>query len=130
MAIVTPTVADIGSEGKIITWALTTADHTGAGIGPEITSLYPNITWHANSAAWGSATAAAEGSNTDTAAHYGAIKNADGGAAITYTADAGSPAVQTATPAYIRARLSVMGTAAAVNVVAYCLKTQKSTRAH
>jgi hypothetical protein len=129
MATPTPTVTDLGTDAVLVTWALTTADHTGAAIGPEITSQYKNVTWHSNGT-WGGATAAAEGSNTNTAAHFGAIKNADGGAAITYTADAGSPATQAATPAYLRARLSTVGAGAAVNVVAYCSKVQKTTKAH
>lgn len=119
MALVTPTVVDVGSEAALATWILTTADHTGIALGPEVTSRFREVTWHARSAAWGSATAAAEGSNEDTNAYYGASKSADGGGAIAFTADAGSAAVQTAVPAFVRARLSAVGAGATVYVTAY-----------
>ena len=121
MAVISPTHADHGSEAVIYTWVLTTADHTGAAIGPEVTSRFREITWHARGT-WGGATAAAEGANENTSAYFGPSKSADGGAAITYTADAGTPAVQTAVPAYVRARLSVVGAGATVTVTAYCTR--------
>ncbi len=128
MALIRPVPRTIpGTFGYVVEykWSLTTADHTGAAIPPEEIAMFSDFTWHANGTNWGGATAAAEGSHTDTSAHFGALKNVDAGSAITFTADGGSPQTQTSRPQYTRARLSTTGTSAVVDVILTCSRNMK-----
>ena len=108
-----------GYSGSILyTWVLTTANPTGAALGPEIAQM-TDLCWHAiGGAGWGGATAAIQGSNTDTDANYGAMTNASGGAAITWTAD-GAPKQSIEKPAFVRPKLTTAGTAASVTVTLF-----------
>lgn len=128
MAVVTPTVTDLGSDAKLVTWVLLTADTTGVAIGPEITSQYQSVTWHARGT-WGGATAAVQAANENTDGYFGAVLNADGGAAITWTADAGSTATHAAVGAYLRPKLTTAGVGATVTVTAFCSR-QSHRRMH
>lgn len=116
MALVTPTSQAVDGYGNAVlyTWVLTTADHTGVAIGPEVVQ-HTDLCWHA-SGTWGGATAAAQGSNTNTDGLFGPVKNAAGGSAITFTADAGSPANQIEKPMFVRPKLTTAGTGASVTV--------------
>ncbi len=116
---ITPTRQEVGSDAILVTWALTTADATGVAIGPEITSQYRDITIHARGT-WGGATAAMQGANENTDGYFGAVTSASGGAAITYTADAGSPKACVEVSAYLRPKLTTAGAGATVYVTAYC----------
>lgn len=124
MATVAPVITTLSREPEVIQaeWALTTADHTGD---PVKFPQHRDVCWHANSAAWGGATVKPEGSNTSTTGHFGPLKNADGGSDISFTADAGSPANSTASCLFKRPRLTVVGSGAAVNVVAIFAKNPR-----
>lgn len=125
MALVTPTSQDIGDgygNTVLYTWVLTTADTTGVALGPEIVQ-HTDLCWHA-SGTWGGATAATQGSNTNTDALFGATKNAAGGSAITFTADAGSPANQLEKPLYVRPKLTTAGAGATVTVTLLVRRNQ------
>ena len=111
MAIVTPTVKDLSGDGSVqlITWNLTTADHTGASIK---SALYSDKTVvFQGAAAWGSATAAVEGGNDNSV--FLALTDPQGNA-ISKTAD-GVEKIEENT-AYLQPRLTTPGTAAAVTV--------------
>ena len=114
MAIVQYTEADVGSDSTLYTWALTTDDHTGKALGPEVIQ-HVDLCWQAVGDFGGTGVAAIQGSNTDTDANFGAMTNASGGSAITWSA-AGAPKQQVEKPAYIRPKLTTPGTAAAVTV--------------
>lgn len=116
MAVVNPTVSKLGSDPEVIlfSWTLTTADHTG------VAARFPqhaDLTWHAIGT-WGGATAAIQGSNRDTDAEFGALTNASGGSAITWTAD-GAPKTSIERPLFVRPKLTTPGTGA--TVVVTCL---------
>lgn len=115
MAIVVPTIVEHARGDTVIaTWVLTTADTTGAALG-EAFFQHADRCWHATGT-WGGATAAVQGSNTDTDAVYGAMTNASGGAAITWTVD-GAPKQQLEGPLYVRPKLTTAGAGATVTVV-------------
>jgi hypothetical protein len=115
-----------GYSGSILyTWVLTTANPTGAAVGPEI-AQHTDLCWQATGT-WGGATAAIQGSNTDVDANYGAVTNASGGAAITYTAD-GAPKQQIEKPAFVRPKLTTAGTAASVTVTLFARRNPFSRR--
>ena len=96
-------------DGLKVVWALTTADHTGAAIGPE-TFQHTDICLQ-GTGTWGGATLALEGSNDGT--NYFAVTNT-AGSALTLTADGGKQAVER--PLYLRPRLSTVGVGATVTV--------------
>lgn len=113
------TEADTGDGyggSRLYTWVLTTANPTGAALGPEA-AQYTDLCWHATGT-WGGATAAIQGSNTDTDGLYGAMSNASGGAAITWTAD-GAPKQSIEKPAFVRPKLTTVGVGATVTVVLF-----------
>ena len=129
MATVTPTVTDLGDgygHSKLITWALTSANETGVAVGPEL-AQHTDLCWHITGTNWGGATCAAQGSNTNTDGLFGAVTNVAGGAAITYTADAG-PKQQIEKPAYIRPKLTTIGTSAVVTVTLFARRNTVSHR--
>jgi hypothetical protein len=129
MALVTPTQQDVGDGyggGILFTWVLTTADHTGKALGAEIVQ-HSDMCWHAIGT-WGGATAAIEGSNTDTNANYGAMTNAAGGSAITWTAD-GAPKQSNEKPVFVRPRLSTVGVGASVTVTMLARRNQLARKA-
>lgn len=114
MSVPNPTFNNsIGEEDGstiLLTWALTTADHTGAGIKiPQWADRTGQFT-----GTWGGATAAWEGSNDDSV--YGPIHNAAGAAAITATADAnGGPFSTIELPLYMRPKLTSVGAGAVIS---------------
>lgn len=115
MAVVTPTIVEHARGDTVIaTWVLTTADTTGVALG-EAFIQHADRCWHA-SGTWGGATAAIQGSNTDTDALYGALTNASGGAAITWTDD-GAPKQSIENPLFVRPKLTTAGVGATVTVV-------------
>lgn len=119
MAIVTPTQQNVGdgySGGILYTWVLTSTDTTGKAVGPEI-SQHTDRCWQATGT-WGGATAAVQGSNTDTDALYAAISNASGGAAITWSAD-GACKNQIESALYVRPKLTTAGAGASVTVTLF-----------
>lgn len=119
MALVTPTSSDLGDgygNTRTYTWVLTSADTTGVAVGPEL-AQYTDLCWQATGT-WGGATAAIQGSNTNTDALYGAMTNVSGGAAITWTAD-GAPKQSIEKPAYVRPKLTTAGAGATVTVVLF-----------
>lgn len=125
MALVTPTITDIGDGRggtKLITWVLTTADTTGVAVGPEL-GQHSDLCWQA-SGTWGGATAAVQGSNTDSDALFGAMTNASGGSAITWTSD-GAPKQSIEKPAYVRPKLTTGGAGASVTVTLFARKSQQ-----
>ena len=107
------TQSDVGSDATLFTWVLTTADPTGTAVGPEVIQ-HVDMCWHAIGT-WGGATAAIQGSNRNTDAEFGAMTNASGGAAITWTAD-GAPKQQVEKPAFVRPKLTTAGPGASVTV--------------
>ncbi len=118
MAIVNPTITDVSGDGSVMmfTYALTTADHTGA---PLEWTKWADRTVLFQSVAWGGATAAVEGSN-DGSVYIGL---ADGqGTAITKTANGLETAVELTR--YMRPRLTTVGTAAAITVSVICRRNQ------
>ena len=119
MATVTPVVTDIAGNGsvKLFTFDLTTANNDGAPI--EWAQWADRSVSMTSPAAWGTATCVLEGSNDLTSW----ITLADnGGNAISKTAD-GIEAVVELTR-YVRPRLSVPGTAAAIRVCILCRVNQ------
>jgi hypothetical protein len=110
MATPAPTKTEVYGGCTLHTWVLTTADHTGEAI--ELPGAADRSV-HFVSAAWGSATAALEGSNEGTT--FGALQNAASGSAITATA-AGALQAVVENCRYIRPRLSTVGTDAVVSV--------------
>jgi hypothetical protein len=113
MALVTPTRTFINTDPECEqwSWTLTTADTTGVAVSWP---AFGDTTWHAVGT-WGGATAAVQGSNTDTDGLFAAISNANGGTAITWTVDG---AVKTALerPLYMRPKLTTAGVGATVVV--------------
>lgn len=125
MATVTPTIVTIGDGRENVlqvTWVLTTANDTGIAVGPELVQ-HTDMTWHATGT-WGGATAAVQGSNTNTDGLFASMKNAAGAAAITWTAD-GSPATQIERPFYVRPKLTTGGAGASVTVVLCARRNRK-----
>lgn len=114
MATPSPTTTNVSTNDdsvKLHTWTLTTADTTGVAV--EF-PMYADLCWHAIGT-WGGATAAIQGSNRDTDAEYGALTNASGGAAITWTAD-GAPKQSIERPRFVRPKLTTPGSGATVVV--------------
>lgn len=111
MAVINPTSADVGGDGnaRLWTWALTTADHTGAGI-EQIQAV--DLCWQATGDFGGTGVVSAEGSNDGT--NWFALTNASGGSAATFSAAGGKQTVER--PRFVRARLSTVGTAATPSV--------------
>ena len=130
MALVTPTVESVGDGyGNVVrvTWVLTTADHTGLAVGPELVQ-HADLCW-SFSGTWGGATAAAQCANTNTDGLFGAATNASGGSAITATSDAtGTPKQQVERPFYLRPKLTTAGTGASVTVVLCARRNQRTMR--
>ena len=125
MALVTPTITDVGDGRggtKLVTWVLTTADTTGVAVGAEL-GQHSDLCWHAIGT-WGGATAAIQGSNVNTDAAFGAMTNASGGAAITWTAD-GAPKQSIEKPYFIRPKLTTAGAGATVTVYLFARKSQQ-----
>lgn len=115
-----------GYSGAILyTWLLTTANPIGVAVGPEIIQ-HTDLCWHAVGT-WGGATAAIEGSNTDVTANYGAMTNASGGTAITWTAN-GAPKQQIERPAFVRPNLTTVGVGATVTVTLLARRNPFSRR--
>lgn len=103
-----------GDQFNVIqyTWTLTSADATGDGVDlPD----HPDKCWHVTGT-WGGATAAIQGSNTNSDALYGALTNAAGGSAITWTAD-GAPKNSIESSRYVRPKLTTAGAGATLTVV-------------
>ena len=115
-----------GYSGSILyTWVLTTADPTGNPLGAEI-SQHTDLCWHATGT-WGGATAAIQGSNTNTDGLYGAMTNASGGTAITWTADS-APKQQVEKPVFVRPKLTTVGAGASVTVTLFARRNPFSRR--
>lgn len=116
MAIATVTRLSKEPEVYLVTWPLTTADPTGDAVSlPQC----PDMCWQGQSAAWGSATLAAQGSNFNVEADFGAMTNVNGGAAITQTAAAaGKQSIEG--PLFIRAKLTAVGSAAVITASVLC----------
>ena len=113
MATPSGTQTPIGAEDSsvyLVTWILTTADHTGASL--QMTE-WADRTVHAQSSAWGGATLAIEGSNDG--ANWLPLKSVADVTAIALTAD--GMALLLELPRYIRPRLTTVGAAATVNVM-------------
>lgn len=110
MAVVQPTVQDIEGDGSVqlITWNLTTADHTGAAING---SRWADRSVIFQSVAWGGATAAVEGSNDKSV--FIALADPQG-TAISKTANAIEAVLELTQ--WLQPRLTTVGTAAAVTV--------------
>ncbi len=110
MAIVAPTTTDIAGDGSVylISWNLTTADHTGA---PIDGTSWADRSVMFQSVAWGGATAAVEGSNDKSV--YIALSDVQG-TAISKTSNALESIVELTR--YVQPRLTTVGTAAAVTV--------------
>ena len=111
MAIVTPTVTDVSGDGStfLISWNLTTANHTGAYIDA---STYADRTAFFESVAWGGATAAVEGAMFTTGAFLGLADIQ--GTAISKSANGVENIIELTR--YVQPRLTTVGTAAAVTV--------------
>lgn len=92
----------------LITWPLTTADHTGNSF--EF-SNFADRTWQA-SGTFGDATLAFEGSNDGT--NWFALTNVASGSAATLTAAGGLSTIEL--PRYGRPRLSTVGSGASIAV--------------
>lgn len=126
MAAYTRTEVGDGYNGSILfTWVLTTADPTGTPVGPEI-AQHTDLAWQATGT-WGGATAAVQGSNTNTDALYAAVTNASGGTAITWTAD-GAVKQQLEKPAFSRPKLTAVGVGASVTVTLFARRNPFSRR--
>jgi hypothetical protein len=123
MALVTPTITKVGGDDNAIlfTWALTTDDHTG--VAAEFIQ-HTDLCWQATGDFGGTGVAAAQGSNTNTDANFGAMTNASGAAAITYSA-AGAPKQQIERPRFVRPKLTTVGTDAAVSVTLMARRNPK-----
>jgi hypothetical protein len=98
----------------LFTWQLTTADNTGEAI--QIPGAADKTVQF--SGTWDGATAVLEGSNiSGGAGAYVTLTSAASGSALAGTSDtAGAMACIVENPLYLRPRLSVVGTAATVNV--------------
>lgn len=119
MATVNPTVTDLTGNGsvKMLTYNLTTTDNDGAPF--EWVQWADRSVTMTSPAAWGSATCILEGSNDLTSW----ITLADnGGNVISKTADGVESVVELTR--YVRPRLSVPGTAAAIKVCIVCRLNQ------
>lgn len=104
----------------VVTWDLTTADATGDAVSfPE----YADASWHFTGTNWGGATAAAQGSHTNTDGLFAAVSNANGGAAITATTD-GAIKQQWELALFARPKLTTGGTAAVVRATAIFRKSR------
>ena len=112
-----PTITDIGGDGsvKLFTYALTTADHTGTGL-EWAQWADRSVTF---TGTWGGSTAGLEGSNDGTT--WIALADPQG-SAISKTAN-GIEAVLELTR-YVRPRLTVVGTGAAVTASILCRRAQ------
>ena len=122
MAVVTPTIVGKARDDLVIaTWVLTSTDTTGAAL-DEAYAQHADLCWHAIGT-WGGATAAIQGSNTNTDANFGAMTNASGGAAITWTAD-GAPKQSIERPLYIRPKLTTAGSGATVTVTLFARRNR------
>lgn len=110
-----------GAAAVLYTWVLTTADPTGDAVGAEI-SQHTDLCWHATGT-WGGATAAIQGSNTNTDGLFGAVTNAAGAAAITWTAD-GAPKQQIEKPLFVRPKLTTVGVGATVTVTLFARRNR------
>lgn len=100
-------------DGLRAVWTLTTADHTGAALGPaqfQHADMCFQAVAAADGSTWGGATLAIEGSNDGT--NFFALTNASGGAAVTFTANGGKQIIEK--PFYVRPRLSAVGVGATV----------------
>lgn len=110
MATVQPTITDIAGDHSVelVSWDLTTANHTGAAI-DRVQWADRTVTFVGTN--WGGATAILEGSN-DAATFIGLTDPQ--GTAISKTGDAVEAVLELTN--WMRPRLSVAGTAAVVNV--------------
>ena len=110
MALVAPVIKDISKEGSVqlVTWTLTTADHTGVGI--EATP-WADRSVMVQSVAYGTSTTGLEGSNDGSV--WVALADPQG-TAISKTADSVEAILELTR--YMRPRLTVVGTAATVTV--------------
>lgn len=131
MALVTPTVVSVGDgygNTVMVTWVLTTADHTGVAVGPELIQ-HTDLCWASSADTWGGATMTAQGANTNTDGLFGAMTNASGGSDITATTNAtGKPKQQVERPFYMRPKLTTAGTDAVVTVVLCARRNQRGVR--
>lgn len=119
---VSPTVERLTSEPEVIqvTWVLTTADPTGVAVDfPQ----HRDRNWEF-SGTWGGATAAAQGANTNTDSLFGAVSNANGGLAITATAD-GVTKNQLESCRFVRPKLTTVGVGASITVVLIAATTKR-----
>lgn len=117
MAVPNPTITDVSGNGnvKLFSWALTTANHTGAAFSwtewADRTATFTGT--------WGGATAVLEGSNDGSTW----ITLADPqGNAISKTADAIEAILEM--PVFVRPRLSVVGAGATITVAIACRKQE------
>ena len=108
MATVQPTITEIGGNAQVfkVTWALTTADHTGAPISDRFAEFADRTIYFLGT--WGGATAAAEGGDGTT---YVALTDPQGNS-VSKTAD--GIEVITEIPQFTRPRLTTVGVGATV----------------
>ena len=113
MALVKPTREFVDGDPNVIlwTWALTSADTTGYGVKFV---QHADLAWQATGDFGSTGVCAAQGSNTDVDADYGAMTNSSGGSAITYSA-AGAPKQSVERPLFVRPKMTTAGTNAAVS---------------
>ncbi len=107
-------VTKMTSEPEVyrVTWTLTSADPTGDAVSlPQARDRC----WQ-STGTWGGATMAAQGSNTNTDALFGAVTNANGGLAITETANSVCKNSLESCE-FVRAKLTAVGAGATVVVV-------------
>lgn len=109
-AVVTTLTAE--PEVKRVQWTLTTADPTGDGVD---LAQYRDRCWQ-STGTWGGATMAAQGSNTNTDALFGAVTNTNGGLAITETANSVCKNSEESCQ-FSRAKLTAVGAGATIVVV-------------
>lgn len=112
MATVVPTITDVNGDGQVFkfTWALTTADHTGAPIGQKFAEFADRTIYFLGT--WGGATGIWEGGDGST---YVPLADPQGGA-ISKTADAIEVLLEI--PEFSRPRLSAVGVGATVTATA------------
>lgn len=102
-------IGSADSSALLVTWNLTTADHTGAALEmPE----WADRTMQAYGTTWGGARLAIEGSNDGT--NWVSLKSVADVTAIALTAD--GMALLLELPRYIRPRLTTVGVAAVIAV--------------
>lgn len=102
-------IGSADSSAILVTWNLTTADHTGAALEmPE----WADRTMQAYGTTWGGATLAIEGSNDGV--NWVSLKSVADVTAIALTAD--GMALLLELPRYIRPRLTAVGVGAVVAV--------------